>query len=170
MLEQVGRDLLVHAELAGVDDPHVHAGADRVVQEGGVDRLAHDVVAAEREREVRDAAADLHARAALLDQPGRLDEVHRVARVLLDAGRDREDVRVEDDRLGIEAHLLDEQAIGALADLDLALGGVGLADLVERHHHHAGAVALHGARLGQEVGLALLQADRVDDAACPART
>ena len=105
------------------------------------------------------------ARAALLDQPGRLDEVQRIARVLLDAGRDREDVRVEDDRLRIEADLVDEQPIGALADRDLALGGVGLADLVERHHHHGRAVALHGARLGEEVRLALLEADRVGDAA-----
>ena len=33
----------------------------------------------------------------------RLDEVHGVVVVLLDAGRDREDVRVEDDVLRVEA-------------------------------------------------------------------
>jgi hypothetical protein len=37
-------DLVVDAELAGVDDTHRHAGADRVVEEHGVDRLAHRVV------------------------------------------------------------------------------------------------------------------------------
>jgi hypothetical protein len=41
--------------------------------------------------------------------------------VLLDARRDREDVGVEDDVLGREADLAREQAIGALADRDLAL-------------------------------------------------
>src|SRR5215472_19115947 len=46
-LAKIGRDLLVDAELAGVHDPHGHAGADRVIQEYGVDRLAHRVVAAE---------------------------------------------------------------------------------------------------------------------------
>ena len=56
-LEQVGLDVLVDDELAGVDDPHVEPGADRVVEEGGVHRLADVVVAAEREAEVRDAAA-----------------------------------------------------------------------------------------------------------------
>ena len=130
-------------ELPGVDDAHVEPGADRVVEERGVHRLAHAVVAAEREAEVRDAAARLHAGTALLDQRQRLDERLREVVVLLDAGRDGEHVRVEDDVLGREADLLDEQRVRALADLDLALDGVGLALLVERHHDDAGAVAAH---------------------------
>ena len=56
-LEQVRLDVLVDGELAGVDDAHVEPRADRVVEERRVHRLAHGVVAAEREREVRDAAA-----------------------------------------------------------------------------------------------------------------
>ena len=121
MLEQVLRDVLVDDELAGVDDAHVHAGLDGVVQERRVNRLAHHVVAAEREREVADAAADLHARAGRLDDPRRLDEVDRVVVVLLEAGRDRQDVRIEDDVGRIEAGLFRQQLVGALADLDLAL-------------------------------------------------
>ena len=62
VLEQILRDVLVDDQLAGVDDAHVHAGLDRVIEERRVDRLADDVVAAERERQVADAAADLHAR------------------------------------------------------------------------------------------------------------
>ena len=88
----------------------------------------------------------------------------RVVVVLLDAGGDREHVRVEDDVLGREADLLGQQLVGARADLDLALDGVGLAVLVERHHHHGGAVAAHQPRLAQELGLAFLHRDRVDDA------
>ncbi len=64
VLEQVRRNVLVHRQLAGIDDAHVEAGLDGVIQERGVHRLAHDVVAAERERQVADAAADLDARAA----------------------------------------------------------------------------------------------------------
>ena len=162
VLEQVGRDVLVDDELAGVDDAHVEPGPDRVVEERGVHRLAHDVVAAEREREVRDAAARARARAALLDQRQRLDERLREAVVLLDPGRDGEHVRVEDDVLRREA-VADEQVVGAAADLDLALDRVGLALLVERHHDDAGAVAPDPARLLEERLLALLEADRVDD-------
>ena len=121
VLEQILRDVLVDHQLAGVDDAHVHAGLDRVEQERRVHRLADDVVAAERERQVADAAADLHAGAGRLDEARRLDEVDRVVVVLLEAGRDRQDVRVEDDVGRIEAGLLGQQLVGALADLDLAL-------------------------------------------------
>ena len=97
------------------------------------------------------------AGAALLDQRQRLDERLREFVVLLDAGRDGEHVRVEDDVLGREADLVDEQPVGALADLDLALDGVGLALLVERHHDDTGAVAADRARLLEERLLALLE-------------
>ncbi len=57
----------------------------------------------------------------------------------------------------------DEEVVGAAADLDLALDRVRLPDLVERHHDDAGAVALDPPRLLEELLLALLEADRVDD-------
>ena len=60
----LGLDVVVDRERAGVDDAHVHAGRDGVVQEDRVDRLADRVVAAERERDVRDAARHQRARQA----------------------------------------------------------------------------------------------------------
>ena len=54
------------------------------------------------------------------DLPRRLDEVDAVVVVLLDAGRDGEDVRVEDDVLGRKAGLFGQQLVGARADRDLA--------------------------------------------------
>ena len=62
-LAQLRVEVVVDADHAGVDDAHVHARLDRVVQEHGVDRLAHRVVAAEREAHVGDAARDLGAAA-----------------------------------------------------------------------------------------------------------
>ena len=90
--------------------------------------------------------------------------------MLLEAGRDGEDVRVEDDVVRVEAASLGQQPVGALADLDLAASGVRLALLVERHHDDRRAVAADDPRLAQELVLAFLQADRVDDAPCPGRT
>ena len=70
-LEQLWLDVLVDRELTGVDDPHVEPGLDRVEEERGVHRLADDVVAAEREAEVRDAARGARAGTPRLDR-GRL--------------------------------------------------------------------------------------------------
>ena len=111
--EQVLGDLLVDLELAGVDDPHVQAGADRVVQERGVHRLADRVVAAVRERHVAHAAGGLAVGQEPLELAHGLDELDRVVVVLLDAGADRQDVDVEDDVLGRKAGLLGEQLVGA---------------------------------------------------------
>ncbi len=163
-LAQLGLEVVVDAHHAGVDDAHVHARLDRVVEEHRVDRFAHRVVAAEAEAHVRDAARHLGARQVLLDPARGVDEVDRVVVVLLDAGGDREDVGVEDDVLGRKADLVDQDAVGALADLDLALVGVGLALLVEGHHDRRRAVAPQQRGLVLELGLALLHADRVDDA------
>ena len=78
--------------------------------------------------------------------------------MLLDPGRDGEDVRVEDDVLRREADVVDEQAVRALADRDLALDRLRLPLLVERHHDDARAVAADDPRLLEERLLPLLQA------------
>ena len=162
-LAQLRLDLVVDDQRAGVDDAHVEAGLDRVVEEDRVDRLADRVVAAEGEADVGDAAGDLGAGQVLLDPAGGLDEVLAVRRVLLDAGRDREDVGVEDDVLGREADLVDEDPVGPLADRLAALEVVGLAVLVEGHHDRGGAVLAAQPGLLAELVLALLHGDRVDD-------
>ena len=61
--------------------------------------------------------------------------------MLLHAGGDSEDVRIEDDVAGGKIRAFGQQFVGAPADVDLALGIVGLALFVERHHDHGRAVA-----------------------------
>ena len=103
---EVEGDVLIDAELSGVDDAHVHAGAGGVVEEDGVDGLADGVVAAEGEGDVGDASADVGEGEAALEFAGGLDEGDGVVVVLLDAGGDGEDVGVEDDVLGGEADIV----------------------------------------------------------------
>ena len=99
-LAQLRVEVVVDADHAGVDDAHVHPRLDRVIEEHGVDGFPDRVVAAKREAHVGDAARDLGAGQVRLDPARRVDEVDGVVVVLLDAGGDREDVRVEDDVLG----------------------------------------------------------------------
>ena len=162
--EQVLRDLLVDRELARVHDAHVEAGARS--RGRGTPRASPRgprCSRGTRRRCSRRRPTPSRAGSVALIAPRRLEEVHRVRVVLLDAGRDREDVRVEDDVLGRKADLLREDAVGARGDRDLALDGRRLALLVERHDDDGGAVAAHEAGVRPEGLLALLQADRVHD-------
>ncbi len=161
---QLGLDLFVDLEHSGVDDAHVHARGDGVIEKRGVHGFADLVVAAEAERDVRDAAADLGVRQVGLDPARGVDEVDRVVVVLLHAGGDGEDVGVEDDVFGREADLVDEDSVGALADADLFFVGRGLALFVEGHHDDCRAVFQHRCGVLAELLFAFFQRDRVDDA------
>ncbi len=163
-LEQIGLDVLVDRELAGIDDSHVETRADRVVQERRVHRLAYRIVATEREREIRDSSGDERARTALLQERDRVDEGLGEGSVLLDPGRDGQDVRVEDDVVRRESRLGRQQVERAAEDLHLPLDALGLPALVERHDDDRRSERAHRPCLREERLLALLQGDRVDDA------
>ena len=162
--QQVRLDLVVNAQLPGVDDGHVHARLHRVVQERGVHGLAHGVVAPERKRHVAQAAADQGPGQALLDQAGGLEKRYRVVVVLLHAGGDGEDVGVKNDVFRREADLVRQDAVGTLRHRETPFGGVRLSLFIETHDHDRGAVAPHQARLLPEGFLAFLEADGIDHA------
>ena len=131
-------DILVRDRCRRVHNTHIHALADGVIEEDGVHGLAHVVVAAEGEREVADATADLRPGQVLLDPTDGADEIQSVAVVLGHTRCDGQDVGVEDDVLRREASLLGEQSVGALTDGDLTLEDVRLTRLVEGHHDRSG--------------------------------
>ena len=160
-LAQFGIDVVIDDHLPGIDDAHIHAGLDGVIQKHRMHRLAHRLIAAERERQVRDAAGNVRVRQVRPDPARRLDEIDAVIVVLLEPGRDRENIGVEDDVFRREVELINKDVVGALADLGLAREGVGLANLVERHHHHGRAVAPRDFGFVDELLLAFLHRDRI---------
>ena len=163
LLAQGGRKVIIDAELTGIDDAHGEAGLDGVIKKYRVNRLAHRVVAAERERNVGDAAGDRCQRQVVLDPARRFDEIDGVIVVFGNAGSDGEHVGIENDVFGREA-VADQQVIGALTDLDLALVSVRLASLVEGHDDDGGAIATRQPGLLKKPGFAFLHRDRIDDA------
>ena len=160
-LAQDRLQLVIDANHAGVDDAHVHAGGDGVVQKDRVNRFAHRVVATKRKTHVGDATRDLGAGQVLLDPARRVDEVDRVVVVLLDAGGNGEDIGVEDDVFRWEVDLVHQNPVGALADANLALITVGLALFVKRHHHGGRAITTQQAGLALELVHPFLHADRI---------
>ncbi len=159
---QLFRQVVIDRQLAGVDDAHGEPCANRVVEKYRVDRLAHRIVAAKREGHVGNAARHHGVRQVFANPAGGLDEVHRVVVVFVDAGGDGKDVGVEDDVFGGEADIVHQHPVGALADFGLAREGVRLAGLVERHHHHGGAMTAAFGGLVAEGLFAFLERDRVD--------
>ena len=160
---QLGFDLFVNCQLPGVHDRHVQAGTNCVVKKSGVHRFAYGVVAAKRKRNIADAAADARTWQVLFDPARRFDEIDGVIAMLVETRRDCQNVRIENDVVRGKPGLLRQQIVGARADFDLALEGVGLAFLVERHHDGGCAVSPDQLCMAQKFLFAVFQADRVHD-------
>ena len=164
-IPQLLLNVVENGELAGVDDGHVHASRDSVVEEDRVHGLADLLESTEGEREVGKAARDLAAGARGLDPLGCVDEVDTIVVVLLETGADGEDVEVKDDVNGVEADLgTGEDLVGALADADLVLLAGGLALLIEGHDDDGRSIALNELGVLDEFLLTNLERDGVDNA------
>ena len=161
---QFRRDVVVYRELSRVDDAHVHAGLDRVVEKHRMNRLAHRFVAAERKGDVADAAADADQRHGLFDLPRRLDEGHAVSIVFLNAGADGEHVVIENNVFGRETDHFGQNLVRTRTDVQTPLQRVGLAVRVERHDDHRRAIQTRFFRLLDERLFAFLHADGIHHA------
>jgi hypothetical protein len=90
-----------------------------------VESTPHSLIASEAEGNVGDTTADLGAWAHPLDLTGSPDEVDCVVVVLCHASANGQDVGVKDDVLRVEADLLDQDAVGTLANAHLSLAPQG---------------------------------------------
>ena len=156
--------VLVDGQLAGIDNAHVHAVLDGVVEKHRVDGLAYRVVTAEREGHIGDATGHQCMWQPGLDVTGRLDKVDAVVVVFLDTGGNGKDIRVEDDVLGWKADLPGEDLVGACTNLVFAGARVGLTGFIKGHDDGRGTVAPDETRMPNEFLFTFLEADGIHDA------
>ena len=161
---QLARQVIIDGQLTGIDDPHIHAVADRIVEEYGVDRLTDRVIAAEREGDVGDPAGDQRMRQLAFDVFAGADKVLGIVIVFFDTGRHRKDIRVKDNIFWREADLFGEDFVGATANLNFTFAGISLAHFVKGHHHYRSAVAANQFRMVDKGFDALFHRNRVNDA------
>ena len=161
--EQVFGNIIVHGQLPGIDDAHVHARPDAVVQECRVHGFAHVVVAPETERNVAHAARNLGVRQVLLDPAGGVEKVNGVVVMFLNTRGYGQDIGVENNVLRRKTDFVHQNVVGPFADFNAAFVAVGLALLVECHHHGCRAVAQHFLGVFLEFFLAFLHRNRVDN-------
>ena len=103
----------------------------------------------------------MNTRAGLTDLTGRFDKVDRIIVMLFNPGRDREDVRIENDVFCRKADRLGEDLVSTLTNLDLARLGVRLPGFVKGHDHHSCAIGQTFAGVIEELRLPLFKRDRV---------
>ena len=163
-LQLVGGYIVVSNFRGGIDDAEVHTLLDGVVEEDGMHGLADVVVAAERERQVTDTAADVGAGQVLVYPTGSADEVGSIAVVLLHTRSNGQYIGVEDNIERIHANALGQNPICTLGNLNTTLIARGLTLFVEAHHDDGSAVAHTVAGMTDEDVLTLFQRDAIDDA------
>ena len=156
-------NVAVHHLRGGVHNTEVHTGLNGVVEEDGMHGFADVVVAAERERQVADAAADVGAGQVLAYPSGGTDKVDGIGVVFLHTSSDGQYIGVKDNIERIHANTLSQKLICTTGNLYATFVGRCLSLLVEAHHHHGSAVAHAVSGVTQEDFFALLQRDTVDD-------
>ena len=100
----------------------------------------------------------------MFDPARGVDEVHRIVVVLFNAGGNGKNVRVKNDVFGRKVELIDQHAVGAFANFNLALISVGLTFFVKRHHHRSSTIALEQFGLVHERHQPFLHRYRIDNA------
>ena len=134
-----------------------------MVEHHGVENFASRL--GQSERDVGDAKDRLATRQRLFDQPNAFDRLDARADIILVAGADREDERIEDDVLGLDAVFFGEQLERALGHLQLALARDGLRLLlviVDASDDQRGAEAARERHDFLEAILAVFEVDRID--------
>ncbi len=158
---EVRGNFLIDRQLPGIDDGHVQPGLDGMIKKTGMHRLPDRVVPPEGEGDIADPAARLAPGQGLLDLPDRLDELHRIPVVLLNARCHGEDVHVKNDVLRGKSRLLGEKPVGPAADRHLPLAVRRLSLFIKRHDDDRRPVPADLPGLFEKRPLPLLQADRI---------
>ena len=110
-LAKFHRNIFIDRQLSGIDDAHIHASLNRVVQEDRVHGLADRLVPTKRKRYVRDAARDVAMGQGGFDLACGVDKIVGIIVMLVDASGDGEYIGVEDNILRRKPNLIDQQPV-----------------------------------------------------------
>src|SRR5690606_1848692 len=162
-LFQLRRQVVIHRQLAGVDDTHAQAVLNGVIQEHRVNGFTHRLVTAEGEGYVGHTTRNLGVGQVVGNELTTVDEIHRVVIVFFNTGGHGEDVWVENNVLRREADFVDQYAVRAFADFVFARFGISLTLFIKRHDHHGRTVAQAAFGFGDEFFFAFFQRYGVHD-------
>mmetsp|Transcript_7433 Transcript_7433/g.12935 ORF Transcript_7433/g.12935 Transcript_7433/m.12935 type:complete len:281 (+) Transcript_7433:994-1836(+) len=135
-----------------------------MMQKHCMNGLTDNVDSAKAEGQVGNTARNLNMRAKLLDSLGGLDEVNTIVCMLLHARTNGEDIGIEDDVFWWEVYFgTDQNIIRALANPHLFFLSGCLTLLIEGHDHYCSTMLAYDGGMFNELLLAHLQGNGVDD-------
>ena len=153
----------VHLEHGRIDNSHVHSMLDRMVEERSVHGLTYRIVSSEGKRHVTDPTTYFRTRKVLLDPACCIKKVNCIFPVFLHAGCYRENIGIKNDVLVIELHLIHQNPVAPLTDLDASLVGIGLSILIKRHDHYCSTKFLDSFGLVDKFFFPIFQRNRIHD-------
>ena len=121
------------------------------------------IVTPERKRQVTDTSTHMGSRQILLDPSRCLDEIDSIIIVFLDTCCNSQHIRVEDDIVGIEAHLFSQDAISTSAHFNLTFVSIRLSLFIESHHYCCGSQSLNHPGTFNKDLLSFLQGNGIDN-------
>ena len=162
-LAQFRLNIIINIELTGIDDRHIKASLDRMIQKYRVHCAAHRFVTAKRERNVGKTAGDMCAGKFFSDPRRRIDKCAPIIIVFFNAGRDRKDIGIKNDILGRKSDFFGKQFISARADAHFILSGFSLPFFVKGHHHCRRTIGKYRPSLFQKLLFAFFHRNRIND-------
>ena len=118
-------------------------------------RLTNKVVSSEREGDIAHAARNFCERHFFFDLSRRLNEIYRIAIMLIHPSGYRKNIGIKNNILGREVSLFREELVGSFTYCDFIIYVGGLAMLVKRHDNYSGSIITDNPGLFEEHILAL---------------
>lgn len=112
-------DSVIERKMERIEDENINERMNGVVEEKGMNRIKKRIIEEEGEREVGKEEGNMEMRKCEEDLKSGIDEIEEVIIVLIDEGRERKNIRIENDVLRREKKMLGKDFIGEGEDLDI---------------------------------------------------
>ena len=163
-IPQFARNIVIYRHLRGIDNAHIHACLNGVVEEDAVNGFPYRIIATERERYIGNTAGNVGVWQMLAYPTGGFNEIDCVVIVFIDTGRHCENIRVKDNVFGWEPHLFGQNLISTRTDFDFACLCIRLTLFIKSHHNDCSTITAYQFGLLDEFFLAFFHGNGVNNA------
>ena len=115
-----------------------------MVEKGGMHGLSDMIITAKRKRNITDSSADIGVRKILSNPFCCFKKIKRIGAVFFHACTHWKNIGVKNDILRWKTNSINEQVIGAFANFNSAIKGIGLTRFIKSHDNYCCSVTFDG--------------------------